>query len=478
MSERDPNWGWPFPARGRAKRTVMAKVRKLRRQAENNGYPKPGSSATPKMGFPGCVPEEVALEAHRIFAPLNFNNILIHTVPPCAPGMTTGEPQFEITNAIERAVMGWLADLCEGEESLKTVDGYITSGGTEGNIFGIVLGREYLRRNLELDNPVSQVPIAAIGSYETHYSVVKGLHIADIGEEPTADDEGMYKAGWHVVGVNAEGGVDRNQLEAKIRELYESGTRHFLLILTAGTCIGGGVDDIEDIASETGLLADLEEEFKSSKPYFFVHVDAAFGGFVLPFLKQPRRFGFGFKYVQTITLDPHKMSRMEYDCGAFLCRKGLTSLMKHKASYLPAEDQTLRGSRSGAIAVALWAVIQHLGREGYEKQVRECRARAECAQELLASVPGVAVIPSPMNFASFSIDRPSPKPIEMITDPFIWKYAMRWEPMPDDFIGQVGRHRLLVKMPIMPGTTVEHIETFVEELKVWLAVPVEESFRS
>ena len=46
--------------------------------------------------------------------------------------------------------------------------GYVTAGGTEGNMYGIYVGREMLRE-----------PIAYF-SQDTHYSVIKILHILNI----------------------------------------------------------------------------------------------------------------------------------------------------------------------------------------------------------------------------------------------------------------------------------------------------------
>lgn len=466
MKTREPPWDWRFPERGMTKEEVRGKVLEFLDEAKNCGYPVLGSLATPKLSFPGCRPHEVAVEAYQAFVPLNLNNILLHANGSC-DGKPTGEPQFSVTTDREREVMSMLIDLCGG--TFATVAGYITSGGTEGNCFGMVMAREYLRRGGNMrDSSIEGIPIAAVGSYELHYSLLKGLFhcgISPFGEISYRPDG----SGFHAVDVSPAGDVDAEQLEAKIRELYVRGIRHFVILLTAGTCIGGGVDKIDEIASKDGLLAKLERDYFNDPPHFFVHVDAAFGGYVLPFLEKPIKFGFEFSYVQTITLDPHKMGLMMYDCGVFLCRQELLSLVSHEVGYVPSPDQTMRGSRSAAIPIALWAVTKHLGREGYEQNVRKCRRCALRAQGLLATIPGVLVVPSPMNFASFSIDRDKPDPADQ--DPFVDAFALRFEEVPKEFRdGNSGRHRLLIKIPIMPHTTDEHIDAFVTALREWLVL--------
>ena len=70
------------------------------------------------------------------------------------------------THETEREVVHAIAELMRlpAEEAW----GYVTAGGTEGNMYGIYVGREMLRQ-----------PIAYF-SQDTHYSVIKILHILNI----------------------------------------------------------------------------------------------------------------------------------------------------------------------------------------------------------------------------------------------------------------------------------------------------------
>ena len=70
------------------------------------------------------------------------------------------------THQIEREVIGIFADLMH--ISREQVWGYVTSGGTEGNMYGLYLGRELYPDGL------------VYFSQDTHYSVVKIMSVLKV----------------------------------------------------------------------------------------------------------------------------------------------------------------------------------------------------------------------------------------------------------------------------------------------------------
>ncbi len=81
------------------------------------------------------------------------------------------------------------------------------------------------------------------------------------------------------------------------------------LVGIAGTTEYGMVDPIADLAK----IADSHD--------VFFHVDAAFGGMVIPFLKHPVPFDFALPGVTTIAVDPHKMGLSTIPAGCLLTRE-------------------------------------------------------------------------------------------------------------------------------------------------------------
>lgn len=75
----------------------------------------------------------------------------------------------------------------------------------------------------------------------------------------------------------------------------------------------------------------------------YIHIDAAIGGLVFPFLDNKTKY-FTNQYVQSVTVDPHKMGYVPLSAGVFLCRKGLQKHVEIPINYVEGKvDDTLTG---------------------------------------------------------------------------------------------------------------------------------------
>ena len=136
----------------------------------------------------------------------------------------------------------------------------------------------------------------------------------------------------------------------------------------AGTTALGVVDSITEL-SEIALEKDV-----------YLHVDAAFGGMVLPFLRdlgyKVPDFDFKLEGVCSITIDPHKMGLAPIPAGGILFRdQDIVESITHETPYLAGggvKSFTITGSRPGGSITAVWALMRILGREGYREIVRKC----------------------------------------------------------------------------------------------------------
>jgi tyrosine decarboxylase/aspartate 1-decarboxylase len=130
----------------------------------------------------------------------------------------------------------------------------------------------------------------------------------------------------------------------------------------AGSTEFGQIDPVGKLA-EIALVNNL-----------FLHVDAAFGGFVIPFLDKKYDFDFSVKGVASITADPHKMGLSTIPAGGLLFKEeACLQPLEIDTPYLTIRAQhSLTGTRSGAAVAAAYAVMMHLGREGYRKIVKRC----------------------------------------------------------------------------------------------------------
>lgn len=272
----------------------------------------------------------------------NPNHIGCHT---CGPG----ESYFKGTQEIEIDLMRICAEEIFGAEQ-GGYDGYVAPGGTEANIQAQWIYRNYFMR--EKDAKPSE--IAVVFSEDVHYSAYKGCNL--LGISPIK------------IAVNNERQWDIVDLKDKLASAQEEGIKYFIIHLSMGTTMFGSVDDPDPILNEVKKYADG----------YFVHVDAAFGGFIYPFTNPETQLNFKNPEISSVTIDGHKMLQAPYGTGIFLCRKGLIQYAQTKeASYVEGTDFTLCGSRSGANAVAVWMILMTHGSEGWKYQMQRLIDRTD-----------------------------------------------------------------------------------------------------
>jgi tyrosine decarboxylase/aspartate 1-decarboxylase len=213
-----------------------------------------------------------------------------------------------------------------------SVHGYITTGGTESNIQAMRAAR-----NSEMTTkPNIVVPSSAHFSFDKIADLLKmELRKAEL------DDSFRVDPG------SVESLIDNNTVA---------------IVGIAGTTEFGQIDPIKE-------LSDIAVERE-----LFLHVDAAFGAFVIPFLSRDYDFDFRLPGVSSMTADPHKMGMCTIPAGGLLFRdpshlKGLQT----RTPYLTIDTQhSLSGTRSGAVVAASYAVMKHLGNQGYRRLVDYC----------------------------------------------------------------------------------------------------------
>lgn len=223
--------------------------------------------------------------------------------------------------------------------------GYVTTGGTEGNLHGLYAGRE-----LYPDGVVYY-------SEQTHYSIPKCLRVLRIqGVEVKAQPNGE---------------INYRALQCHLMAEKKGAGRTPIIMANIGTTMKGAVDDVVRIKE---ILSDLKIK------EFYIHCDAAFFGMILPFLPAVESQPFDFRVgIDSIAVSGHKMIGTPFPCGVFLCQKSNLCKIGAHIEYLALKDNTLTGSRNGIAPLCLWLEI-NCSREGkFEKVVRECIERASYA---------------------------------------------------------------------------------------------------
>lgn len=213
--------------------------------------------------------------------------------------------------------------------------GYVTSGGTEANIQAVRAARD------RSDSPTPNV----VAPESVHFSFRKAADVlgVDLRFVPT-------------------GNGHRTDPDA-VAEAVDDDTA--LVVGVAGTTEYGRVDPIPalgELARDAGAL---------------MHVDAAWGGFALPFTDH--EWQFDHAPVDSITVDPHKLGRAVVPAGGLLFRERASlDALAVDTPYLETTSQaTLTGTRSGAGVASAAAAIDALWPDGYREQYERLQADAD-----------------------------------------------------------------------------------------------------
>ncbi len=274
----------------------------------------------------------------------NPNHIGCHTTG-------TSEKAFKGTQQIERETLDILAVDVFGAEK-EQFDGYIASGGTEANLQALWMYRNYFIKNFR----ALPSEIVIIASEDTHYSIAKGSNLLLID--------------WLSLPVEFESRkIESSSLENLLISAIANGKKYFIVICNMGTTMFGSVDNPNVY---TAILDRLNVPYR-------IHIDAAYGGFVYPFLAdEENSLNFKNPKISSLTIDAHKMLQAPYGTGVFLCRKNLIeNVLTQEAEYVEGMDLTLSGSRSGANAVAVWMILNTYGPNGWFEKVKILQMRTD-----------------------------------------------------------------------------------------------------
>ncbi|NUP02907.1 MAG: glutamate decarboxylase, partial [Nonomuraea sp.] len=152
----------------------------------------------------------------------------------------------------------------------------------------------------------------------------------------------------------------------------------------------GKYDPIEQMAAE---LDRLEAERGLTIP---LHVDAAVGGFITPFLEPGRVWDFRLSRVQSINTSGHKFGLVYPGVGWIVWQEpdALPQDLVLSCDLLGGniDTFTLNFSRSGAPVVAQYYNFLRLGFEGYRAVQQTCRDVATYLGEEIAELPELSLI--------------------------------------------------------------------------------------
>ena len=245
------------------------------------------------------------------------------------------------------------------------VRGYLTSGGTESLLQATKTARDHGRVERGIANPNMVLATSA------HAAFAKTSHYFDVESRR--------------VPVRSDGSADVDAMADAIDD------DTVLVVGSAPSYPQGVIDPIPELgalALERGILC---------------HVDACLGGFILPFLgtlghitkewdlsvpgvtsisADLHKYGYASKGVSIILYGDHDLARLQ----PFITSDWLGGLYG---------SPSMAGTRPGGPIAAGWAVLHHLGEDGYLRLAADAHRASSALKECILSTPGIALRGAP-----------------------------------------------------------------------------------
>lgn len=268
--------------------------------------------------------------------------------------------------------------------------GAFVTGATMANFVGLAIGRQWVANELGFDiakNGMYNLPPIKIISAAPHSSILKSLSMLGMGRD------NMH----YIPSINGREAIDIKALENYLKQ--NNGTP-CIVVASAGTVNTVDFDDLKKIR-------ELKKKYN-----FFLHVDAAFGGFAACSPKYKKLME-GIDAADSITVDAHKWLNVPYDSAMQFTKhtKLQIQVFQNNAIYLgelsenpdfvhltPENSRRLR-------AIPAWFTLKAYGSNGYQEVVeRNCSLAEVLSKKIEESKNFKLLADTRLNVVCFTIN--------------------------------------------------------------------------
>jgi glutamate decarboxylase len=270
------------------------------------------------------------------------------------------QDEYPQTEAVHERVVTMLGRLFNAPKEEKAV-GTATIGSSEAIMLALLAHKRSWQRRREAGGLPADHPNMVIGA-DVHTCWEKFARYFEVQARVAPMEDGRYVLG-------------PEQAEPLIDE------RTIAVGGLLGTTFTGQMDDLEGLNE---LLAGLEQDRGWRIP---LHIDAASGGFVLPFSEPKCKWDFRLSQVRSINVSNHKYGLVYPGMGTVVFRDqdDLPSELIFHINYLGGDmpNYSLNFSRPSNSVVLQYYNFLRLGREGYERIVANVLSNAQALADRL-----------------------------------------------------------------------------------------------
>ncbi|WP_316749234.1 histidine decarboxylase [Pedobacter gandavensis] len=325
------------------------------------------------------------------------------------PLNNVGDPWVESTydlnsRSLELEVLEFFAELFNAPANNWW--GYVTNGGSEGNLYGLYVARELYPNGI------------VYYSEATHYSVQKNIQLLNLRSI--------------VIRTQKNGEMDYEDLDAMVRMHRD---QPVIILANIGTTMMEAKDDLQQIQQ---ILR------KQAIKNHYIHCDAALAGTYSALLDL--KPGFDFNHgADSMAISGHKFIGSPIPCGLVLVKKNYKDRIGKAIPYIGTVDTTITGSRNGHSPIFIWYALKKLGKEGLKQRALECLDTAAYTVKSLNDIG----VPAWTNPSALTVVFPAPS----------IALRQKWQIATED-----GNSHVIC----MPGVTKARIDHFVQDLKAEL----------
>lgn len=247
--------------------------------------------------------------------------------------------------------------------------GYVTSGGSEGNLSSLWWHREYFLKQVSAE----QQPVLLV-SDQVHHSIIKSANILN------------YKL--EIVDSHKSLGININSLKEMLIKKLKLGIKNVVICVNIGTTKEGCIDDLKSIKN-------LCDDLTSQGLIYRIHADAAIYGVILPIINPTIQI---FDLVDSISFSGHKFVGTFSICGIVFAKQeilknGIRKSIDCDIAYLgDISDLAINCSRSGFAPIELYSVLETLdvfkNKNKITKLYRACKNNADYLTDKLSFLLG------------------------------------------------------------------------------------------